>query len=111
MTLPRGIEAVIDPAKLLDDVLSDTHPRGRHKAAVFRSRLGLSMADADDLAAQLKTIAASSSNAIQGDSDQYGTRYSIDGVVTGPRGSGVVRSAWIVESEGDAPRFLTRYLT
>ena len=37
---------VVEIAKLRDYCLSDTHPRGRHKARVFRSRLGLSADDA-----------------------------------------------------------------
>ena len=38
---------VVEIAKLRDYCLSDTHPRGRHKARVFRSRLGLSASDAE----------------------------------------------------------------
>ena len=32
---------IVDLAKLRDYCLNEEHPRGRHKARVFRSRLGL----------------------------------------------------------------------
>jgi hypothetical protein len=37
---------VVDIAKLRDYCLSGTHPRGRHKARVFRTRLGLTTRNA-----------------------------------------------------------------
>ena len=40
---------VVEPAKLRDYCLSDTHPRVRHKARVFRSRLGLTAEDSETL--------------------------------------------------------------
>ena len=43
----RFSDIVVEIAKLRDYCLSDTHPRGRHKARVFRSRLALTAADAE----------------------------------------------------------------
>jgi len=40
--LPRATEAVIPADKLVDYALNTEHPRGRHKARVFRSALGSS---------------------------------------------------------------------
>jgi len=53
MKLPGGSNAVVDIAKLRDYCLSATHPRGRHKARVFASSLGLTYADADWLRNEL----------------------------------------------------------
>jgi hypothetical protein len=48
----------VDPIKLRDYCLSDQHPRGRHKARVFRARLGLTSHDVNLLRrALLKHIA------------------------------------------------------
>lgn len=44
----HGIE--VDMAKLRDYCLSETHLRGRHKARVFRARLGLTVRDANSSA-------------------------------------------------------------
>src|SRR5438105_1390408 len=38
MKLPLGEQAVVPEAKLVDYLLSDTHPQGRGKALFFRQR-------------------------------------------------------------------------
>jgi hypothetical protein len=43
--LPRGDEAILDIRKIEDYCLSPSHPRGRHKARVFREALGLQRSD------------------------------------------------------------------
>ena len=57
MKLPGGERAVVDIAKLRDYCLNDLHPRGRHKARVFASALGLTVADADVLQRSLLNAA------------------------------------------------------
>jgi hypothetical protein len=42
--LPRSDEAILDIRKIEDYCLSPSHPRGRHKARVFREPLTLSAA-------------------------------------------------------------------
>jgi hypothetical protein len=41
MLIPNGDRAVVEEAKLIDYCLNNAHPRGRHKARVFRSSLGI----------------------------------------------------------------------
>jgi hypothetical protein len=47
MQLPNAERAVIDIVKLTDYYLSPDHPRGRHKARVFASALGMTASEAD----------------------------------------------------------------
>ncbi len=49
MKLPGGNRAVVEIAKLRDYCLNEQHPRGRHKARVFATALGLTADDADVL--------------------------------------------------------------
>jgi hypothetical protein len=44
--LPHGDEAILDVRKIEDYCMSPSHPRGRHKARVFREALGLQQSDA-----------------------------------------------------------------
>jgi hypothetical protein len=44
--LPRGEDAVLDIRKIEDYCLSPLHPRGRHKARVFRAALDRQRGDA-----------------------------------------------------------------
>ena len=46
MRLPHGASAILDIRKIEDYCLSPAHPRGRHKARVFRDALGLRQDDA-----------------------------------------------------------------
>ncbi len=44
--VPNANRAILDLRKIEDYCLSPAHPRGRHKARVFREALGLSRTDA-----------------------------------------------------------------
>lgn len=71
----RIASIIVDPAKLRDYRLSDTHPRGRRKARVFRSRLGLTSNDAELLRQALIGAARSRSDKMYPTaSDDYGKR-------------------------------------
>jgi uncharacterized protein DUF6883 len=77
MKLPSGNQAVVDAGKLRDYCLSPSHPRGRHKARVFATALGITQADAGFLYAEL-LAAAREGDATAGDGDEYGQRYVVD---------------------------------
>jgi hypothetical protein len=47
MKLPYAESAIVDVRKLRDYCLSAAHPRGKHKARVFASALGLTAEDSD----------------------------------------------------------------
>ena len=49
MKLPNADRAVIEIEKLRDYCLSSSHPRGRHKARVFVTALGITADDAEEL--------------------------------------------------------------
>ena len=71
MRLPHSAEAILDIRKIEDYCLSPSHPRGRHKARVFREALDLQRSDA----AWLRNIlleAACSSEASQVAADAWG---------------------------------------
>lgn len=109
MRLPNAEAAIVEVEKLRDYCLNSAHPRGRHKARVFQSLLGMTAADADELRAAL-IDAALKEEASAGASDQYGTRYVMDFELRrGHRAAGI-RSCWIVLTGEDAPRFVTCYI-
>lgn len=104
-------EVAVDEAKLRDYVLNDRHPRGRHKARVFRSRLGLTQSDAGWLRDALLEAALrlrSEFRPLQ--ADAFGRRYSLDILMTTTAGAAVVRSAWIVRTGEDVLRFISCYI-
>jgi hypothetical protein len=109
MALPVAI--IVDPVKLRDYCLSPLHPRGRHKARVFRSRLGLAAGDAEVLrSALLRAVEDHPQNLRLAGNDEHGQRYILDFEMSTARGSGMIRSSWIVPIEQPVLRFVTCYL-
>jgi hypothetical protein len=107
----RFSDVVVDLAKLTDYVLSDSHPRGRHKARVFRARLGLGRGDADQLRSALLRAAGSDNAQLRPTgADAYGMRYALDFPLATVSGLALVRSAWIVRDGERVLRFLSCYI-
>ncbi len=109
MKMPNGERAVIEVAKLRDYCWSRDHLRGRHKARVFAAALGLTAEHAEDLRAALLQ-AAPTEEATGTDQNEYGQRYLLDFIMTGPAGQAKVRSGWIIRRGEDFPRLTSCYL-
>lgn len=78
--LPHSDEAVLDIRKIEDYCLSPSHPRGRHKARVFREALGLQRSDGVWLR-DILLEAARSSEASPISIDPWGTYWRFDATV------------------------------
>ena len=109
--MARFDSIVVDVAKLRDYCLSDEHPRGRHKARVFRSRLGLAASDADALRQALLDVVRVHQDELRTtDRDEHGQRYVLDFDMNTAAGTATVRSAWIVLAGQDVLRFTSCYV-
>jgi hypothetical protein len=104
--LPHGDEAILNIRKIEDYCLSPSHPRGRHKARIFRETLDLQRSDAAWLRDALLE-AARSSKASQVAADTWGTHWRLDATVRRHGKSAVVRTLWIVRTGENVPRFVT----
>lgn len=109
MVLPNADRAFIDLRKLRDYCLNVGHPRGRHKARLFRTVLGLTEEDAE-LLSQALLAGVLGSAAVQTQTDEHGVRYTVDLALMLRGRSGQVRTAWIVRQDEDFPRLLTCYV-
>lgn len=109
MKLPNGERAIVDIEKLRDYCLNFDHPRGRHKARVFRSVLGLTRDHAGELREALLRVAAES-DATHGKADGFGRRFVVDFEYRGPKAAARIRSGWIVRTGEVVPRFTTCYV-
>jgi hypothetical protein len=106
--LPGVVNAVIEPRKLRDYLLSHSHPIGRTKADFF-ARLGYAREGWHVLAADLRKL-AEEGEAIEIATTEFGMKFEVRGTLRGPSGrdAGVV-SAWIILLGEDFPRFVTAY--
>lgn len=109
MKLPGGDRAVVDREKLAEYCLNPDHPRGKHKARVFESVLGITTAEVEDLRAALLD-AALNAEAEPAHEDHFGARYIIDFPIRGPKGSGTLRSMWILRQGEKVPWLTSCYV-
>jgi hypothetical protein len=101
--------AQIDPNKITGYALNPDHPVGGNKARVFDSALGFNQDNADDLMSQIER-GVTENEPVPGVADQYGQRFTVDIPVTGPKGSGVVRTGWIYDPGSSTPRMTTLFV-
>jgi hypothetical protein len=104
--LPNGDQAILDARKIEGYCLNPSHPRGRHKARVFRDALDLQRSDALWLRDALLEAARSGEASWDGE-DAWGAYWRLDATVRRRENKVVVRSIWIVRTGESVPRFVT----
>ena len=82
------------------------HPRGRHKARLFRELLGIGQSDAPWLR-DILLDSVKHGEAFEMATDAYGSRWRVDVPMARQGKSVVVRTIWIVRTGEDVPRFVT----
>lgn len=107
--LPNHEKAVIDERKLINYALNPDHSVGAGKARRFKAALGFDATNAQELTQTIREQLPQS-KAIAGLADKHGQRYAVDMELTGPAGKAVVRTAWIVGGEDEAPRLVSAYV-
>lgn len=108
---PHFRRITVEIAKIRDYCLSDTHPRGRHKARVFRSRLGLTRRHSVLLRRSLLAAARTRLDEFRlTKADEYGERYVLDFETTTATGTAMIRSAWILLAGEDVLRLTSCYV-
>jgi hypothetical protein len=109
MKLPNAGQAFVDVRKLRDYCFSTDHPRGQHKARVFKSVLGWTVDQAEDVRSRLLEVVIREDAGFLG-ADDYGQRYALDFPVQSVSGVATVRSLWIIRHGEDFPRFTSCYV-
>jgi len=106
MKLPNREKAFIQPAKLSDYLLSETHAVGRAKAKFLRL-FGFDETNIDLLEQGLLTI-AKTQEVTSVISSIHGTKYVVDGSLQTPVGGLIsLRTVWIIDQGQNRPRFVT----
>lgn len=109
MRLPNAARAIVDIEKLRDYCLSESHPRGKHKARVFESALGLTASDVIELRDAIVS-AIQTEEAMTGERDEYGQRYVVDFSMKRLDREARIRSAWIIRRGENVPRLTSCYV-
>lgn len=108
MKLPNAQSLVVEQAKIVDYLLSETHEDGRHKAAFFR-RFGFVSEFWPELADALRHHALEHELARE-EPSPFGRRFIVEGIMHMPDGrTPFVRTVWFLRANETAPRFVTAY--
>lgn len=95
-----------DDRKLTEYALNPDHPVGGNKAKVIESVTGLTKSDAATVKQQILDQ-VKQGDPIPGKVDEHGSRFAKDVTLTGPNGTIVVRTAWIVDASTGETRLAT----
>jgi hypothetical protein len=109
MKLPNGDRADLG-TKLEDYSLNPLHRHGQHKARVFESALGITLANKEVLADALLVAAKNSDGFVPLGDNGFGETYVLRFRLTTKKGSATVLSAWIVRRNEDFPRLTTCFI-
>lgn len=109
MRLPNAEHADVG-TKLEDYSLNPLHREGRHKARVFASVLGITLANANILRDAVLAAAATSDNAEARGDNGFGEVCNLRFPLTTEHGSAIVLTSWIVRHGEDFPRLTTCYI-
>ena len=108
MKIPNAENAIVDIRKLQDYCLNPHHNKGKHKARLFASLLGMSINDAEEFRNVLLE-AVKEQDAQLGEKNAYGQRYTLDFTLNWQDKQATIRSAWMIETNSDIPKLTTAY--
>lgn len=108
MKIPNAEHAIVDIRKLRDYSLNSQHNKGKHKARLFSSILGMNSNDAEELR-NILLEAVMKQNAQLAEKDARGQRYTLDFTLTWQDKQATIRSGWIIEVDSDIPRLTTAF--
>ena len=109
--LPNVNKVRVDTRKVTHYALNPNNlSGGADKAKVFESALGYNQSNATQLIEQIQSKLPKS-EAVVGNLDKYGQRFTVDIPITGPNGrTAIVRTGWILEHGSDVPRMTTLFV-
>ena len=108
MKLPNSDTAYVPEPKLMEYLLSPSHPEGGPKSVLFGSA-GYSQANSEALEEVLLRI-AHNEEVIKHFHFEFGDKYVVDGALPREHGTEIpLRTVWVIDEGSDAPRFVTAY--
>jgi len=108
MIIPNAEQAVVDIRKLRNYCLDPTHDEGKHKARLFKAKLGMTANEADLLRELLLKI-VKTHEAQLGRRDEWGQRYTLEFLLEWQGKQAIIRTGWIIEHGTTIPKLTTCY--
>lgn len=108
MQLPNGDRAIIPIQKLTGYCLNPEHPKGKHKARVFQSVLGITVENADRLYELVKQ-AAIGGEIVQEQPTAFGQEFKVDWTIPDTNGR-QLRTIWIIPLDATEPQLVSAFI-
>ncbi len=106
--LPNAERAVVRRSKIVEYLLSESHPDGRGKSRFFSGH-GFSSSEWETLAAALRGHALEHP-VLETVETPFGVRYVVEGEIIAPDGRKPhVRTVWFIRTNGNIPELVTAY--
>jgi hypothetical protein len=106
--LRNADNALVERAKIIDYLLSSTHPEGKSKAKFF-AQFGFSELRPEQLELSLKTH-GQTQPVVETKSTEHGVKHILECKVKTPDGRDpCIRSVWIIDAGKTLPRLVTAY--
>ncbi|ACK72903.1 hypothetical protein PCC7424_4540 [Gloeothece citriformis PCC 7424] len=110
MKLPYGNQ--VDQQQIIDKLttysLNFDHKEGKHKAGLFKDKLGILLENQEIILTALRQ-AAINEELIYQTTSEYRNKYVIDFNLTTEVGTSIIRSCWIIRLTEVYPRLITVY--
>ena len=107
MKLPNSEQAILGN-KLERYCLNSQHLQGKHKALLFKRKLGITV-DNKEVLEQAILNAIQENDAIIYKQDYYGVHYDVKFILQTEVGSSFVLSSWIIRTQETFPRLTNAY--
>jgi hypothetical protein len=108
MYLPHREKANVSREKIVNYLLSFSHPIGKHKATFF-TNVGFEVAKPDVLIEALKELAKETA-VTKTVRTNFGTKYVLDGYIWTPnKREYPLRTVWIIENKAEVAYLVTAY--
>jgi hypothetical protein len=108
MKLPNGKQAEIAIEKLINYCLNPEHSSGKHKARVFKSRLGITQENAELLLSMIR-LAAIEGEVVQQAQTDFGQQFKVDWTIPNQEEM-KLRTIWEVTSTNVNPRLISAFI-
>ncbi len=107
MKLPNGHQADLGN-KIEDYCLNFNHQKGKHKATLFQSKIGITLENADLLKNAIKKAAINETVIIR-KTNEHGTHYNMKFLLKTDVGESLILVAWIIRTNENFPRLTNCY--
>jgi hypothetical protein len=108
MNLPNGDRAIIPIEKLLGYCLNPEHSKGKHKARVFKSALGITAENVDELIRLIRQ-AAIDGVVVQELETALGREFKLDWTILGTDAI-ELRTIWIISQGSIDPQLVSAFI-